>query len=352
MELKIRQMIKLMTVGFLGLALLSCSKGDEQGEYQKPVEFSGYTARSVTKAGGSFVTGTELPSGQSFGVYVYNTGTSAAFDPESISDYSPFMADVQVTYNGGGASNPENYPYVYRYWPNSEQSNRLAFFAYYPFHGAGITPAGFADFAFTVQDAPANQVDFMLSDLVPNQMYSSTNATVGVVRLKFYHMLTQVKFKGQTDAPSGATVKVTEIKLEDVINKGTLAPNVAAASSVWTPDETSTSTYTVGLKDIALPSTADNPEAEAVVINEDNQALLLLPQTISEGATLSITYSITTTTPARTITQTEEIALKSLLEKWDRNNQIVYTINIGLHPIEISAKAEDWADDEYIVIVE
>ena len=352
MELKIRQMIKLMTVGFLGLALLSCSKGDEQGEYQKPVEFSGYTARSVTKAGGSFVTGTELPSGQSFGVYVYNTGTSAAFDPESISDYSPFMADVQVTYNGGGASNPENYPYVYRYWPNSEQSNRLAFFAYYPFHGAGITPAGFADFAFTVQDAPANQVDFMLSDLVPNQMYSSTNATVGVVSLKFYHMLTQVRFKGKTDAPAGATVKVTALTLENIINKGTLAPNVSATSSVWTADETSTADYTVTLKDIALPSTTVDPSAEAVALTEANQTLLLMPQTLSDAAALSITYSIVTTTPARTITETVSVPLKSLLAKWDRNNQIVYTLNIGLHPIEISAKAEDWADDEYIVIVE
>lgn len=338
-----------MTLGFLGLALFSCSKGNELEEYQKPVEFRGYTAHSVTKADGSFVTGNELPAGQSFGVYAYNTGWSQTFNPsaDSVSSYGKFMADVQVTYNGEGASSPENYPYVYRYWPNSKESNRLAFFAYYPYNGTDIIKTGFADFTFTVQDSPASQIDFMLSDVVDNQMYGaagSAHTSVDVVDLKFYHMLTQVRFKGKTDAPAGAIVIITDVQLVDVINKGTLAPNVAAASSVWTPDETSTATYKVTLKDIALPSTADNPEAKAVAIAEDNQTLLLLPQTISGASKLSITYSIKTTTPARTITQTEEIALKSLLEKWDRNNQIVYTINIGLHPIEISAKAEDWAD--------
>jgi hypothetical protein len=347
-------MIKLMTVGFMGLAVLSCSKGDNQPEYQKPLGFSGYTARPASKANASFVQGTELPSGQAFGVYAYNTGTSETFDPESISTYGKFMTDVAVTYSGGGASNPQKYPYSpMRYWPNSKESNRLAFFAYYPHNGAGITRSGFADFTVTVQDTPADQVDFMLSDVVANQMYGAAGSAhnkVDVVDLKFYHMLTQVRFKGKTDAPAGATVKVTALTLENIVNKGTLAPDAAATSSVWTEDETSTTDYTVTLKDIALPSTTVDPSAEAVALTEADQTLLLMPQTL-KGA-LSITYSITTTTPARTIKETVSIPLNSLLEKWERNNQIVYTLNIGLHPIEISASTEDWSDDEYIVIVE
>lgn len=340
----------------MSLAVLSCSKGDNQLEYEKPMEFSGYTARSVTKANGSFVTTTELPTGQAFGVYVYNTGTSERFDPEQLSTYGKFMTDVAVTYNGGGAGSSANYSYSpKRYWPNTKESNRLAFFAYYPHNGAGLTKTGFGDFAFTAQTLPVNQIDFMLADVVANQMYGaagSAHTSTDVVDLKFYHMLTQIRFKGITDAPSGATVKVNSVLLEGLFNKGTLAPDVAAASSVWTVDETSTDDYSVTMKDIALPSTKVDPTAEAVALADPDQTLLLLPQTISDVSYISITYTITTTSPARTITQTESIPLKSLLAKWERNNQIVYVFTIGLHPIEISASAEDWDEGDYIIIVE
>lgn len=346
-------MIKLMSLGFIGLALLSCSKGDSEPDYQKPMSFNGYTARSATKANGSFVTGNELPANQAFGVYVYNTGTSETFDPESVSSYGSFMSDVAVTYNGGGASDEENYTYSpLRYWPNTKESNRLAFFAYYPYNGAGITRTGFADFTYTVQDTPASQIDFMLSDVVPNQIYGATNHGTDVVSLKFYHMLTMIRFKGKTDAPSGATVKVDELKLIEVYNKGTLAPNVAAASSEWTVDDSQTADYEITLKTLNLPSTTVDPSAEAALLAEDNQTLLLLPQTISDESFISIKYTITTTTPARTIKETVNVTLKDLLAEWKKNAQVVYTLNIGLHPIEISASAEDWPVDEYIVIVE
>lgn len=370
MRLTIRQMIKLMTVGFLGLAVLSCSKGDNQIEYEKPMEFSGYTARSVTKANGSFVTGVELPAGQAFGVYVYNTGESDEFDPAKViaeqNAYPKFMTNVAVTYNGRGASAPANYEYATRYWPNSEESNRLAFFAYYPHDGADITKSGFADFIFKVQDNPANQVDLMLSNVVPNQMYSHTNSTAGVVNLNFHHMLTRVLFKCKTDAPDGATVKIKNITLEGVYNKGTLAPNVTAALSEWTPDETSATPFTIfdGLKElgttakslptqIALASTATEDDIKEA---EDNDAFLMIPQTLSDDVKLSITYSITTTTSSgsRTITETVEFVLNTAktagdppldITEWERNKQIVYTLNIGLNLIEISASATDWTNN-------
>lgn len=352
MRFRIRQMIMLMTAGFLGLTLSSCSKGDSEPDYQKPMEFSGYTARSKTKANGSFVNATELPANQAFGVYVYNTGESTAFEPANIGDYSVFMSDVKVTYTGNGASNPEKYTYSpMRYWPNSKTSNRLTFFAYYPHGGAGITKTGFDDFGFTVQDDPANQVDFMLSDVVPNQMYDATNATTGVVNMSFYHMLTQIRFKGISDAPSGVAIKVTSLSVVDVINSGTLTPDATATASTWAVG-TTTATYDLTLKDIDLPNKTVDPSAEAVVIAEDNQTLLMVPQTLSEDAMVEIEYTITTTKPARVITQTQQVPLKSLIEEWARNQQIVYTLNFGIHPIEISADVDDWMDDEYIIIVE
>ncbi len=355
MKLKIRQMIKLMSVGLMSLAVLSCSKGDNQLEYEKPMEFSGYTARSVTKANGSFATGTELPSGQAFGVYVYNTGTSERFDPEQLSTYGKFMTDVAVTYNGGGAGSPANYSYSpKRYWPNDKENNILAFFAYYPHNGAGITRTGFADFTVTIQTDPANQIDFMLADVVDNQVYGaagSAHTSTDVVDLKFSHKLAQIRFKGITDAPSGATVKVTEIKMVNILNSGTLTPDLLGAAPDWTLG-TTTDTYTIVPLDVALPSTDADPSAEAVSLVDASKTLLLMPQTLSDESLIQITYTIQTTNPARTIKETVEVPLKSLLEEWKKNNQIVYTLTIGLHPILISASAVDWTDDEYIIIVE
>ena len=338
-------MIMLMTAGFLGLALSSCSKGDNEPDYQKPMGFSGYTARSATKANGSLDTGNELPANQAFGVYAYNMGSSTIFDPSAT--YPVFMGNVAVTYTGGGASDDTKYTYSpLRYWPNTKESNRLAFFAYYPHGGAGITPAGFADVAFTVQDLPANQVDFMISDVVPNQIYGATNAGIDVVKLSFYHMLTQVRFMAEADAYEGVSVKVTSLKVVDVLNSGTLSPDVEAVSSTWA-EGTTTATYDLTLKDLVL---TDEPQA----ITEANQTLLMLPQTLSDDAMLEIEYTITTTNPARVITQSQTIALSSSedVKAWGRNQQIVYTLNFGLHPIEFSAKVADWQDDDYIITVE
>ena len=372
MRLKIRQMIKLMSLGFIGLALLSCSKGDSEPEYQKPMSFSGYTARSATKANGSFVTGNALPSGQAFGVYAYNTGTEAEFDPTRVAPeeqgvvaYGKFMSDVKVTYNGGDASSETSYDYnPKRYWPNSKESNRLAFFAYYPYNGAGITRTGFADFSFTVQDSPASQVDFMLSDVVANQMYGATGSAhnrTDVVDLKFYHMLTQIKFKGIADVtgvPSdvNVSIKIKELKVVNVLNSGTLTPtlNVETEEPLWTLGNT-TKDYSITLKNMNLPTD------EAAFIAEDNQILLMIPQglaTDDDFVKLSVTYTITIPSPTNS-SETQEIEQTAIIDlskaknkednneiinAWTRNQQIVYTLKIGLRLIDFSADVTDWED--------
>ena len=362
MRLKIRQMIKLMSLGFIGLALLSCSKGDSEPEYQKPMSFNGYTARSVTKAGDSFVTGTALPSGKAFGVYVYNTGAEADFDPTRVNPedqevvaYDKFMSDVKVTYTSREATegdpqgyNPANDPgnYIYtplRYWPNDKTNNRLAFFAYYPHNGADITRTGFADFTFTVQDAPSNQVDFMLSDVVANQMYGaagSLHTNTDVVDLKFYHMLTQIRFKGATDAPSDVKVKIDKLELVDIKATGVLKPEIQATNSIWPETELSNDkTF-----EITLKTDYESLTLEPIDIAAANQALLMIPQPLA-NCKLRIKYTITPPAPALTITQSKLLDLSTeTITKWVKNQQIVYTINVGLHFIEFKASAVDWSD--------
>ncbi len=331
------------------LGLFSCNKPQEAVSWQNPMSFSTYTGRSTTKAGDSFVTSAQLPAGKAFTVYAYNTGSAAAFDAASLASYDIYMNGVAVTYTGGDASNPDKYTYSpLRYWPQDGDANHLAFFAYYPSEGAGISGDGFGDFTFTVQAAAADQVDFMLSDVVPGQTYASN---AGVVPMVFHHTLSQIRFKGITDAPAGATVKITAVELKDIISEGILAADATAMASIWVPS-TTLSDFSIAVGDIALPSTAVDASAEAVAIAEDDQALLMLPQSLSDEAKLNVTYSITTTSPARTITQTQVIDLKDAIAAWTMNQQIVYTLNIGLHPIEISASLADWIENAATIIIE
>ena len=347
-------MKRLAAVLLLGLVALSCSKGSatEEVEYKKELSFSGYTARSVTKASGtepgtkangSFVSGSALPSGTAFGVYAYNTG-SATFTAGNT--YPVFMGNVPVTYDGVSSTAPSSYSYSpLRYWPNEEDSNKLTFFAYYPHNGAGFTPAGFGSFVFTVQDSPENQVDLMLSDVVANKTYHNTNSSAGVINLSFYHMLTQVRFKGITNLPAGATVKVTSLQITNIINKATITPAVSATESTITPTTSSKASYTITSGEVTLPSsTVPNAEAADLAVYTSgvaNKTLLMIPQTIPADAKLIVSYTITTTVPARTFSDTQQIDFNTAIAAWSRNQQIVYTLTIG-NAIEFSASVDDW----------
>ena len=269
------------------------------------------------------------------------------------------MSDVSVTYNGGG-NVVANYSYdPLRYWPSDGANHLLSFFAYYPAENGAITGKTVAGalneykYNFTVPSDAANQVDFMISDVVKDQKYSINN---GVVPLVFHHMLTQVRFRVTLDKEYANTViKIKGLQLTNINSTGTLSVVAAAdgtvkTNSIWSAQSTPVS-FTVPVTETALtyasPASYYEPSSPAAT-------LLMLPQTIAvddasttsvdEAAKLVITYTYQTTPGMTTaIEDTKTVNLsKTELLSWEKNNNILYSITLGLNAIRFTATVSDW----------
>ena len=153
----------------------------------RPIAFrDAYTVQPTTRSSEDFTATKGIPVGQSMGVYAYLHNT----DTRDYSTDSPnFMWNQKAT------SQDDTEPFSYeplKYWPNDENS-KLSFIAYFPYTDAaiveadpthpvspfsttttGVTPLlandgkGLPKFDFTVKDDVDDQVDFLVSEVVPN----------------------------------------------------------------------------------------------------------------------------------------------------------------------------------------
>ena len=326
------------------VAFASCSKNEAEPAQNKALGFNAYTGRAITKADASLIDKgtTELLDGSKFVVYAYNTGSAAWAGSVS----NVFMNDVTVTYAGGGADNPAKYTYSpLRYWPNDEANNKLTFFAYYPQGGTGITAAtnGWGAYSFTAQTDPADMIDFCMSEVAADQVYSNTNSgTDGVVNMKFYHTLTMVKFQVKTDADyvtDGTTITLKSISLAGVKTTGKLTPDNATAAWSDLGGATALEVFPTGTLDLS--------ETEAFVPTgtEADDAYLMIPQTLGDDVVATIVYEVKTgSDDAVTNTATVKLNSDSKVKAWDMNKNILYTFVVGLKPIQFIAEVADWDD--------
>ena len=332
------------------VAFASCSKNDQPEQREAAIAFSSYTGRAITKAdAGSFIGkgSTALLDNSKFAVYAYATGANA-FDGTNTSNV--FMNNVEVTYAGGGADVETNYTYSpLRYWPNDEANNKLSFFATYPSGATGLTAPsnGWGAYSFTAQTAPASMVDFLFSEVAADQTYSSTNSgKKGVVKMKFHHALSMVKFKVNTDADyaaDGTTITLKSIKVAAVNTVGTFTPALASPFGAWTAQGTPAE-FTVFSGSQALNTTA----AFVPTGTEANDAFLMVPQTLADAVVATVVYTVKTGSDAEIentasiVLNTAKDASNNAITAWNMNQNTVYTFTVGLKPIKFIAEVVDW----------
>jgi hypothetical protein len=341
------------------LVLSSCSKNEvsENNSESNLIGFSTYTGRA-TKADGSFVPKgtTALPVGGKFGVYCYHTGaTPFATALASATKPTPnFMADQAVTYNGTDKNNSANYTYnPTRYWPADGASNLLSFIAYYPQGNSTITKnitSGLGTYDITVPSTPSTQADFMLSDLVADQTYDS-NTPKGQVNLIFHHMLTQVNFQAMTDknynsgTQENTVITITGVTLTNVKSKGTLTVASTAAASNWGTTANTPINFSVPLSttaaDLILSDAAKDFTANKQTATANSATFLMVPQTLSDDVVLTVTYTYKTGSDMA-ITNTKTVKLNTKTAEWKKNQNILYTISVGLKAITFTATVSDW----------
>lgn len=355
-----------------------------------PIAFrDAYTAQP-TRSSAAYSVEQGIDAGQSIGVYGYyhdNTTWSAAAVPN-------FMWNQQATCLEKGG----NFSYSpLKYWPN-ESEDKLSFIAYFPYTDVnaadpespesptktGLTPlmansdAGLPSFRFTVNESADDQVDFLLSELLPNlpngtSAVSPSNAddrsTLTVtdrVRFLFHHMTSKVEFR---------IVAATEVRAD-------IAHFLLKSLSVSNlyKDGKLTSTYNTSTRETSYAwseQSAKHGTSPAYSFPlKTMTGYLMMPQTLSDDVKLSISYDVTFKSDGTTYTYDGEgrlvpqqdytysndatIQLNTMkrtgtdtpLTEWLPNHHYVYYIRIGAETIEFTGQVVEWLDEVEIDDIE
>lgn len=191
-----------------------------------------------------------LPGGTQAGVFGYHTASTGWTSTSSADFMYNLPMDVQTTTGSGNALDyPSDSPK--RYWPNDD--SKLSFWAYYPWNatvsddkagadnGININATridngkGMGSILFTMKEDSREQVDFMVSDLVPDQTKAdhqpaSESDAPKPVSFTFHHMLSQIRIyihenlgNTETNEWDEATLN-TKVELRNIATQGTLTP--------------------------------------------------------------------------------------------------------------------------------
>ncbi len=235
------------------------------------------------------------------------------------------VKNVRITKKGTYWETPEPI-----YWPGS---GRMRFFAYAPYPSAeeGLSVSGSKGapvLTFEVKDKVAEQTDLLtaVKDVPGNGG--------GAINLEFGHALSAIQFK-TGDAMLGGKVK--KITLSGIGNKGTHV----IGSGVWTVS--GSGSYVIEKEGDYVIKDKDNEAGEEDRKDnhytdkdqvysgvDDNLTLFMIPQTLPEGAKLTMEFTDELTGLDRTLTAD----LKGL--KWEAGKLYTYSLSttgIVLNPV-------------------
>lgn len=229
------------------------------------------------------------------------------------------------------------------FWPTNGQ---VRFFAFAPtvedFNGLGTggtlelskaTDKGSPTLTYTVPTDVTKQVDLM------TVRADASGTTTPEVNLNFGHALTAVQIRCGKDMLAGT---ITEVTIAGIYGKGMQV----IGSDKWTPFKDTKATYTISKEITLSPSTDENvadkihvPENTPIAgtpinssIPEDNLTFMLLPQTLPDGATMTIKFTDAATKTERTLSGS--IAGQT----WEAGKIITYSVSPS--SININAKVE------------
>ena len=170
--------------------------------------------------------------------------------------------------------------------------------------------------ASTTADDIINQPDLIVATNTGSRQLSDAD---DAVQLDFYHALTAVSFAIDKDLADvvGQGGKMTSVTLKGIPNKGNCNLSVSATANVptaaWTM-ENGTGEYTFDLSNANIV-VGDKDQA----LTSDNQTLMMIPQTLPEGAELCFNLDMNGTT------QEWKVPLKG--QVWEAGKSIIYKLS-------------------------
>lgn len=266
-------MKKIFLIGLTAAAMLASCSNDETVEMaqQKAIGFSNAFVNNGTRSvhDPSFTTLTL----KDFAVYGF-TQSGQIFNGEKVS---------------GTTSTGWSYDNV-QYWV---PGNTYTFGAIAPYSVAGNVsnvklPTGAAkvgmEVAFTNTDA--DQVDLLHA--APAQITGVTPTYTTPVSMTFNHQLSKVKFSFQNSVGAGYNVKVSNVKITDAYEKGTLT--VGATENTWSNQTDKALVLNFG-NVVADGATADEAAviANAATLESYNEKLMI---PMVSSATYTVTFTV------------------------------------------------------------
>lgn len=264
-------MKKIFLIGLTAAAMLASCSNDETVEMaqQKAIGFSN-----------AFV----------------NNGTRSVVDPsfnkDNLTDFAVYgftqkgqIFNGEKVSKGGAAWSYDNV----QYWV---PGNTYTFGAIAPHSAANVSdvklPAGATkvemEVAFTNTDA--NQVDLLHAE--PAQITGVTASYTEPVSMTFNHQLSKVKFSFQNSVGAGYNVKVSNVKITDAYEKGTLT--VGATENTWSNQTDKALVLNFG-NVVADGATADEAAviANAATLESYNEKLMI---PMVSSATYTVTFTV------------------------------------------------------------
>ena len=364
---------------FIVFLLAACTAEETPVNPARPITFTSYTAQPVTRADSALLADNAIPAGRSIGVYAYyhdNATWSDAAAPN-------FMCNQQAT--NIGLDLPFSYDPL-KYWPN-ENEDKVSFIAYYPYTAntaadiaaLGITAlldkagTGLPTFRFAVKDNVKQQVDFMVSDLLPNLPNGTAAVVPGEpagrddltvtdrVRFIFRHAMSKIEFRVVVDPAVRedlAYFTIKGIQLTHIYDEALLTPTYTPPVAPATEGTT-----TLGWSDYS-------DSHQTTYDCKTTEAYLLLPQTLGDAARLTVTYDLAFKSEGTTYTYdadgnpvpTEEYAYTSRsttyqlntlklagtttpIDAWLPNHHYIYNLLINPHRIQFTGQVVEWGQE-------
>lgn len=346
-----------LLAAFAGILLAGCTS-DEQTEVatsrtDNPIVFNSPIVNAQTRAA---VAGEQPVWDATNSKYIYSTSESFhVYGVWSESDLVTWGAatqymDTDVKYKKNSTTDiKQNYwaSDVTYYWP---KVGNLSFAAYSPAECSGTKSYGATGLTienFEIEGTTANQYDLMYSERSLNRTYSSqlgssvTPTYKSGVDIQFKHALSSIKFQAKTgENYSNTTIRIKKIEIGGTYYKGTFNETVTDGASYtsspsWNVDNDIITTNYVAYEDgtgITISTSAQSVQSNDVI---------LLPQTLPDGAQFTITYTIQSQGSSE-ITQTATQTIKVLTPTWVMGKRYTYTIVFSLNQIFFTPEVSAW----------
>lgn len=310
-------MKKILLTAVAALAIVGCTQNEEIENIGQKAEVNFGTI--VSKTTRAAITKIEELQTSGFIVYAYNTSDVITNAETKLGD--AFMSGVKVTYPSNAWSVDGTY-----YWP---YTGKVQFFAYAKDDNATgykvETDAQYPTLQYTIEKDAAAQNDFVVAKMT-DQTKKET------IQLTFTHALTQVNFsvKGAGDL----TYKVTAIGITGVANTGTYSFE----------DNTWVATGTAGSYSYPIASGASVTGQTAVPLDQANNTLMLMPQTMSSTANITLSYDVYKGDVQVDAVSNTTISLENT-SAWEAGKKVRYTLTLSntAATVEFNAEVGEWS---------